>query len=66
MNLQISIYNKRVQIDEKSIDSDVYKIIEPMTIHDFTIESIPYQFQIQRNVMLKLRLKRCGRKQRAT
>lgn len=30
-------------IGEKSIDSDVYKIIEPMTIHDFTIESIPYQ-----------------------
>nr|YP_010029253.1 ribosomal protein S16 [Gynochthodes cochinchinensis]YP_010038212.1 ribosomal protein S16 [Gynochthodes parvifolia]QIV26206.1 ribosomal protein S16 [Gynochthodes parvifolia]QOU10287.1 ribosomal protein S16 [Gynochthodes cochinchinensis] len=36
-----------------------------MTMHDFTIESIPYQFQIKRNVMLKLRLKRCGRKQRA-
>lgn len=39
---------------------------EPMTIHDSIMESIPYRFQIRGNVMVKLRLKRCGRKQRAT
>nr|YP_010721671.1 ribosomal protein S16 [Verbena bonariensis]WDS80652.1 ribosomal protein S16 [Verbena bonariensis] len=36
-----------------------------MTIHDSIMESIPYRFQIRGNVMVKLRLKRCGRKQRA-
>nr|YP_010464944.1 ribosomal protein S16 [Limonium otolepis]UUL95491.1 ribosomal protein S16 [Limonium otolepis] len=38
-----------------------------MTIHDSLIESIAHRFQIRgMNVMVKLRLKRCGRKQRAT
>nr|YP_010997415.1 ribosomal protein S16 [Limonium franchetii]USN91693.1 ribosomal protein S16 [Limonium bicolor]USS60534.1 ribosomal protein S16 [Limonium aureum]WMS59820.1 ribosomal protein S16 [Limonium franchetii] len=37
-----------------------------MTIHDSLIESIAHRFQIRgMNVMVKLRLKRCGRKQRA-
>nr|YP_010987175.1 ribosomal protein S16 [Krascheninnikovia ceratoides]WOL38678.1 ribosomal protein S16 [Krascheninnikovia ceratoides] len=33
-----------------------------MTIHDSKIESTAYRFQNLRNVMVKLRLKRCGRK----
>lgn len=41
---------------------------EPMTIHDSIIESTANRKPVpnSRNVMVKLRLKRCGRKQRAT
>lgn len=37
---------------------------EQMTIRDSIIESITYQFKPGGDVMVKLRLKRCGRKQR--
>nr|YP_010489685.1 ribosomal protein S16 [Koenigia cyanandra]UWM11240.1 ribosomal protein S16 [Koenigia cyanandra]UWM11325.1 ribosomal protein S16 [Koenigia cyanandra] len=42
----------------------LYVPTKPMTIHDFIIESIATG-QNLRNVMVKLRLKRCGRKQQA-
>lgn len=37
-----------------------------MTMHDFIIESLKYRIETKKNVMVKLRLKRCGKKQRAT